>query len=240
MPTTRPFFVFDEVSHGNWRELYARQIARCERHATGRWLEGIRAMQIGPERIPDFERIHHQLQARNSWSLLSTEVQFSSSDDWFDHLERRIFLITEYIRDQDHLDYTPLPDIWHDAFGHLPFLWHQDYVDVLQRFGQVYAHTPVELRRRLGNLWWYTIEFGLIREQGEVKALGTGLMSSPGELENAFAGNVIQAPFVLEEVEATATSHHTYHPKLFVLEDFRQVGEALELWASRNAVTEAP
>lgn len=230
----RPFFSFDQFSHETWSLLYARQRANCEVHGTRLWLDGVEAMGISGDRIPDFERISNWLKPRVGWELLSTEIQFSSSEDWFDHLERRIFLITEYIRGRDALDYTPLPDIWHDAFGHLPFLADQQYVNLLQRFGEVFNRAPVEVRRSLGNLWWYAIEFGLMREGGEVKALGTGLMSSPGELKNAFTDNCEHVPFTLEEVMQTATSHHTFHKRLFILESLDHLEDILGQWVKRH------
>ncbi len=235
MSTDRPFFAFDDDSHAIWRTLYARQFDNCQRHGTTFWKEGVEALGIHGRHIPDFAQVNERVMARTgNWRLLSTEVQFSTSEDWFDHLERRIFLITEYIRGWDTLDYTPLPDIWHDGFGHLPFLAHREYVDTLERFGQVYNRTPVEARRPLGNLWWYSIEFGLMREGDEVKALGTGLMSSPGELANAFNGGAAHAPFDPAVIERTPTSHDNFHKTLFVLDNFGQLRHALEAWAAAH------
>src|SRR5690606_2389417 len=142
------------------------------------------------------------------WELVSTDVQYSDGQTWFEHLVRKEFLITEYIRDQSSLDYTPLPDIYHDAFVHLPLMAHRHYADLVYRYAQLMLACRKEDRKPLGSIWWYTIEFGIIKEDDELKAFGAGLMSSYEELEVAFSDRVERLPFDPATIGPVAPSPH--------------------------------
>ncbi|MDZ4770557.1 MAG: amino acid hydroxylase [Chloroflexota bacterium] len=230
----RPFKQFDAADSVIWSTLYTRQWANAERHAVRLWLDGVRALDLKSDRIPDFAILSDRIHDLTGWRLVSTEVQYSSGQDWFEALARKEFLITEYIRDADVLDYTPLPDIFHDVFGHLPFLADQRYADYLHRFAQTAIQYTTDERKSLGSLWWYTVEFGLLRERGELKALGAGLLSSVAELQRAYSDAVTRRPYTLSAFESLAPSPHNFHETLFVLESFEQVEDALIEWADAH------
>ncbi len=231
----RPFFTFSDQAHETWRLLYDRQAKLAHQHACQMWVDGVEIIGLAGDRIPDFEAMSKLFQERVGWELVSTDVQFSDGQDWFEHLADRKFLITEYIRDVVDLDYTPLPDIWHDAFGHLPFLAHQRYADYLQRFAKHALKFTKEQRKSLGSMWWYTIEFGFIREGDGLKALGAGLMSSHGEMKKALSEETEKVPYSLEAFEAISPSPHEMHKKLFILDHFEQVEQAVEDWVAKYA-----
>jgi phenylalanine-4-hydroxylase len=139
----RPFKQFTPDEDRVWAMLYARQWPEVQRHASRLWLDGLDRLEFAPDRIPDFDALNRRLQALVDWSLVSTDVIFSDGQTWFEHLARREFLITEYIRDPKDLDYTPLPDIWHDAFGHLPLMTDRRYADYIQNFAHhALPYTP--------------------------------------------------------------------------------------------------
>jgi phenylalanine-4-hydroxylase len=232
----RPFHIFSEEESDIWRELYTRQWTHAQHHATRWWLEGVDALALTPDRIPDFAALSQRIHDLTGWRLVSTDVQYSSGQDWFEALARREFLITEYIRDRTTLDYTPLPDIFHDAFGHLPYLAHQRYADYLERFAHLAIQYTPEQRRSLGSLWWYTIEFGLLREGDELKALGAGLLSSVAELQRAYSDAVTRAPYTLQAFEALAPSPHHFHNTLFILDSWEQVERSIADWAAVHPV----
>lgn len=234
----RPFHVFNTHDDETWRLLYERQIPLAEQYASLEWLNGLTALGLKSSRVPDFTALNETFKELVDWELVSTDVVYSDGQDWFEHLNRRQFLITEYIRERKDLEYTPLPDIWHDAFGHLPFLTNQRYADYLQKFGKYAIRYTPEERKSLGSLWWYTIEFGFMMENGEMKAFGAGLLSSPGELQRALSDEVEKVPFDITAFENLAPSPHVMHNKLFILESFQQVEEALELWVTRKEQNE--
>lgn len=219
----RPFYVFDDYQNGTWTILFERAMPRVRRRASRLYLEGQRNLGLTPEHIPNFEQMNEWFKENVGWELVSTDVQYSDGQTWFEHLVRREFLITEYIRERDSLDYTPLPDIFHDAFGHLPWMSHRWYADLVLDFARVMLAADPEDRPGLGSIWWYTIEFGLIREDGEVKAFGAGLMSSYEEIEVAFSDRVERLPFDPQTIAPVKPSPHELHKKLWILDSVEQL-----------------
>lgn len=234
MSEKRPFYKFNDHEHGTWKLLYERQIERVQNHACQMWLDGLDTLNLSADHIPDFEAMNQQFQELVGWELVSTDVQFSDGQDWFEHLARRQFLITEYIREREDLDYTPLPDIWHDAFGHLPFMLNQRYADYVQKFAQYALQFSKEDRKSLGSLWWYTIEFGFMMENSEMKAFGAGLMSSPGEMDHAYSDAVAKVPYSLEAFETLDPSPRAMHDKLFILDSIEQLEQSVVDWVDSH------
>lgn len=234
MAVRRPFKVFSPEEDVIWEMLYEKQLANVRKHASRLWLDGLDALNFHSDRVPNFIELSAKLRQLVNWELTSTEVIFSDGQDWFEHLAQRQFLVTEYIRSADVMDYTPLPDIWHDAFGHLPLMTNQRYADYVERFAHHALKYDKEERKSLGSLWWYTIEFGFIMEDGEMKALGAGLMSSPGELDHALSDEVEKIPYSLEAFENISPSPHAMHKTLFVLENFEQLEQSVEDWVAAH------
>jgi phenylalanine-4-hydroxylase len=229
----RPFKHFSPEEDRIWRLLWERQWPQVEQYASKLWLDGVKLLNLTADRIPDFAEMSEQLQDLTGWELVSTDVIFSDGQSWFEHLAERKFLITEYIREEKDLEYTPLPDIWHDAFGHLPFMADERYADYIERFAHhALKFTPQE-RKSLGSMWWYTIEFGFMMEQGQLKAFGTGLMSSPGELIHALSPDVEKIPYSLHEFEKIDPSPHQMHKKLFILDSMEQLEQSVEEWVTK-------
>ena len=229
-----PFHRFTDDDSITWKMLYERQLPQTKVLGTKLFAEGVEKIGLTPAHIPDFDALNKWFKANVGWELVSTPVQYSSGQDWFEALARKEFLITEYIRVRSDLEYTPLPDIWHDAFGHLPFMAHRWYADYIHRFAlHAVKYTPEE-RKSLGSLWWYTVEFGLIYENGDLKALGAGLMSSYAELKRAFSHEVHLVPYTLEAFENISPSPHVYHDTLFVLDSYDQLLHSVEEWVAAH------
>lgn len=235
MQQRRPFHQFTDDDNLTWRMLFERQYPQVQKHATRMYLEGFEKIGLTAARIPDFAQLSERFKQLVGWELVSTDIQYSSGQDWFEHLARRQFLITEYIRDRKDLEYTPLPDIWHDTFGHLPFMANQWYADYLQKFAQYAIQYTPEERKSLGSLWWYTIEFGLLWEDGELKALGAGLMSSYAELKRVYDGEVKLVPYSLEAFENLPPSPHEFHNQLFILDSWEQLEQTASDWVAAHS-----
>jgi len=224
----RPFFKWDEGQNEVWNILYSRQWPRIKERTCQWYQEGHEILGLEADRIPAGERLDRIFQERIGWELVSTDVQYSDGQSWFEHLSEKKFLITEYIRDKDSLEYTPLPDIFHDAFGHLPMHINQRYADLTQSYAHLMLECPPDARNGLGSIWWYTIEFGFIKEDGEIKAFGTGLMSSFDEFDLAFSNQMERRPFNPVDIAQHAPSPHEMHKILWVMEDFEQLEEFVE------------
>lgn len=236
MDAIRPFKHFSPAEDRIWNLLWSRQIENCRNRASKLWLDGLDKLGMTPDRVPDFNAMNERLKELVGWELVSTDVIFSDGQTWFEHLARRQFLITEYIREEKDLLYTPLPDIWHDTFGHLPFMADPRYADYIEHFAHVALRYNKEERTSLGSLWWYTIEFGFMMEQGQMKAFGAGLMSSPGEMEHAYSDDVVKTPFSIEAFERISPSPHAMHKTLFILDNMEQLESSAEMWANRHTL----
>lgn len=223
MLTKRPFKVWTDEEQAVWRILFERQYPRIADRAVNLYNEGHAIMGLTGDHLPDFEKLDQVYQDRVGWELVSTPVQYSDGQSWFEHLVKKQFLVTEYIRDRDSLDYTPLPDIFHDAFGHLPHMTNQRYADLVLDYSKLMLACPKEARAPLGSIWWYTIEFGLMYEDGKLKAFGTGLMSSYEEFDVAFSDRMERRPFDPADIGPVKPSPHEIHKVLWILDDMEQL-----------------
>ena len=163
------------------RNLSGRRRPQIESFACREYLEGYAIIGLENDKLPNLAAVSARLKPRTGWS--ATPVSgFLPSDAFFEMLAARMFPTTIRIRSRDSLEYTPEPDIFHDVFGHVPMHAHRVFADFLQHYGDVCAKIKdKETLERLGRLFWYTVEFGLIREGAHIKMYGSGIISSHGE-----------------------------------------------------------
>ncbi|HSK73184.1 MAG TPA: hypothetical protein VK892_15910, partial [Pyrinomonadaceae bacterium] len=140
-------------------------------------------------------------------------------------LSWRMMLSTQYIRHHSRPEYTPEPDIVHESIGHIPMFTNTDFADFSQFIGFGARVATDEQIEQLGRLYWFTVEFGLIEEKGEIKAFGAGLLSSYGELEHAFGDEVERRPFDLEQVINTPYDYSDMQPILYVIPSYSELKE---------------
>ncbi|RMD76139.1 MAG: amino acid hydroxylase, partial [Chloroflexi bacterium] len=134
------------------------------------------------------------------------------------------------------LDFTPLPDLFHEYIGHLAFFTDQRFADIAQAFGPLYFAGEERQRLEIARLWWYSIEFGLIREDGELRAFGAGLLSSIGELDHAFAPTTPRVPFDIRRVANTPGAAYSMHETYFILDDLEHVARILREYAAMEGL----
>jgi phenylalanine-4-hydroxylase len=148
---------------------------------------------------------------------------------FFACLARREFPTTIVIRPKQSIDYLPEPDIFHDIFGHVPLHADPVFADFLQTYGRAALEATDEKDvERLARLFWFTVEFGLIKESGRIKVYGSGLISSPGECKHSLESTEVdRRPFDLDRVCDTAFEIDHYQPILYVLESFDQLRDAI-------------
>ncbi len=213
--------------HAVWAELVSRRRPQIEAYACREYLDGYKIIGLEDDRLPNLSAISARLRPRTGWS--TTPVSgFLPSDAFFEMLDARMFPTTTWLRSRDSLEYTPEPDIFHDVFGHVPMHAHKVFADFLQHYGSVCAKIAnAEVLERLGRLFWYTVEFGLIRENGRTKIYGSGVISSHGECSNVINGGCEVRDFSLDEVLATPVRVDRIHTRLFAIESFDQIYEAM-------------
>ena len=214
--------------HGVWAALYARRMPALEQTASRVFLEGARTIGLDPSTLPLLAQLNRRLVARTGWSAVPVEG-FLPAPEFFGCLARRMFPTTVTIRPADRLDYVPEPDIFHDVFGHVPLHADPVFAAFLQRFGALAARArDDDTTERLARLFWFTVEFGLIREAGEVKVYGSGLISSHADAANALGPTCDRRPFDLDRVLDQPFRIDDLQPILFVIDGFGQLFEAVE------------
>jgi phenylalanine-4-hydroxylase len=221
------YSAYTAEQHGVWAELVARVLPVLERHAAQAYLDGFEIIGLRKDSLPNLQSISARLAPRTGWS--STPVSgFLPAPAFFEMLGARCFPTTTWLRSADSLEYTPEPDIFHDVFGHVPMHAHPVFADFLERYGRVCASiSDAAVLEKLGRLFWYTVEFGVIRQQGEIKVYGSGLISSHRECSNVMEGNCAIREFSLDEVLTTAVKVDELHTSLFAVSSFDQIYEAM-------------
>jgi len=213
--------------HAVWSELVLRRLPQVAEYACREYLEGFEIIGLSPTRLPNFRLITERLKPRTGWSTTAVSG-FLPADAFFEMLEARMFPTTTWLRSRDSLDYIPEPDIFHDVFGHVPMHSHPIFADFLQHYGSVCANVDDKLvLERLGRLFWYTVEFGLIRSGGEIKVYGSGVISSHGECTNVIKGGCEVREFNLDSVLETPVKVDELQKVLFAIESFEQIYEAM-------------
>ena len=210
---------FTREQHDIWRQLYERQAPAVSQHACRAYLAGAKILGLPPDRIPSVQWLNDRITPRTGWKTVRTTVRYSDAVQWYQHFGRKEFLITDYVRSADELEFTPEPDLFHDVFGHLPYFTLADYVEIQEMFAPAFHRAKTdEQRESVKRLAWFSTEFGVIREDGELKMFGTGLISSSGEMEHVLAGNTPLLPFKTETIVGFEKAIWSYNEQLFVFE----------------------
>ena len=214
--------------HAVWAELVRRRRPQINEHACREYLEGYEIIGLRDDRLPNLCAITDRIRPRTGWS--ATPVSgFLPGEAFFEMLAARMFPTTTWLRGRDSLEYIPEPDIFHDVFGHVPMHAHRVFADFLQHYGAICARVKdADILERLGRLFWYTVEFGLIRQDGKIKVYGSGVISSHKECTNVIESGCEVRNFDLDEVLATPVKVDELQKKLFAIESFDQIYEAVQ------------
>lgn len=176
---------FSDAQHAIWADLYAgiRQPYLME-HICQEYKDGLALLDLDPHRIPTVAHLNEQITPRTGWRIERTVVRYTLADDWYKKFAQRIFLITDYLRSRDQIEFTPEPDMFHDIFGHLPYLTMEFYARIEDKFAPAYLKATQEEKEVIKRLAWYSTEFGLVMEDNRFKVFGAGIISGRAELAN--------------------------------------------------------
>lgn len=177
--------VFSEEQHGIWADLFAgiHQSYLLE-HICQEYKNGLGLLKLDPQRIPTVVHLNEHVTPQTGWRIERTVIRYTVADDWYKKFAQRIFLITDYLRTREQMLFTPEPDMFHDIFGHLPFLTQKFYARIEDKFAPAYVKATQEEREVIKRLAWYTTEFGLVMEDNRIKVFGAGIISGRSELTN--------------------------------------------------------
>ncbi|MCB9029917.1 MAG: phenylalanine 4-monooxygenase [Deltaproteobacteria bacterium] len=212
---------YTNVQHETWKMLYERQIEILEPRICVEYLDGLKLLDISPDKIPDFNEVNERLRAATGWEVVATKGLIKSKA-FFDMLRNKKFPSGTFIRAREELDYLEEPDIFHDVFGHIPLLTNPSYAAYMYEYGKG-GERALEFKttKHLARLNWWTIEFGLIARDGKAKIYGAGLASSFGEakycLDDPSAHHI---HFDLERCMRTKVYISDYQASYFVIDSF--------------------
>ena len=208
--------------HATWDLLFARQQAQLGDRAARPYLAGLEILRAEGSGIPDFARLSEHLGAATGWQVVCVPGLVPEAV-FFEHLANRRFVAGRFIRRPDQLDYLEEPDIFHDVFGHVPLLADPVFAAFLQAYGERACAQPA-LVGRMARLYWHTIEFGLVREDGRVKLYGAGIVSSHGESDHAMrSARPHRIAFDLPRVLRTDYITSDLQPAYVVLDSFSEL-----------------
>ena len=214
---------YTDADHDTYRRLYERQRALLPGLASQAFIDALPSLGAS-DRIPRFEDVNERLYKATGWELVGVpglipEVPF------FTLLANRKFPVTDWIRKPEEFEYIVEPDIFHDLFGHVPLLFNPVFADYVQRYGQGGLKAQgLGSCEMLSRLYWYTIEFGLIRQANGLRAYGAGILSSSGELPYAVQSPEPQRlPLQLQRTMRTRYKIDTYQQTYFVIDSFEQL-----------------
>jgi phenylalanine-4-hydroxylase len=212
--------------HRVWSELVKRRMPQLREHACEEYLSGFEQIGLRQDKIPNLAEVNALLAPRTGWNATAVNG-YLPAEAFFEMIAARKFPTTTWLRGPESMEYTPEPDIFHDVFGHVPMHAHPVFADFLQSYGQLCS----ELRRkedieRMGRLFWFTVEFGVIRQNGVIKLYGSGLISSHGESSYVIRGGPEIRSFNLDEVMAHKFCISEMQKVLYAVESFDQIYEA--------------
>lgn len=184
--TTNQEISFSDEQHKIWADLFVgvHQPYLLE-HLCQEWKDGLTLLELDPLHIPTVAHLNEHITPRTGWHIERTIVRYTLADDWYKKFSQRIFLITDYLRTRDQMEFTPEPDMFHDIFGHLPYLTMEFYARIEDKFAPAYLKASQEEREVIKRLAWYSTEFGLVIENNRFKVFGAGIISGRAEFANA-------------------------------------------------------
>ncbi|MGL4711728.1 MAG: phenylalanine 4-monooxygenase [Shewanella sp.] len=220
------FIDYPQAEHEIWRELYARQTVNLPGRACKAYLQGLDALAMPTDRIPQLAEIDAVLQATTGWETAAVPALISFGR-FFELLANKAFPVATFIRRKEEFDYLQEPDIFHEIFGHCPLLTNPSFANFSHMYGQLGLHASKEERVFLARLYWFTVEFGLLQpKNGPLCIYGGGILSSPGETLYAMESAVPERqPFDLLNVLRTPYRIDIMQPIYYVIESIDMLDE---------------
>ena len=227
--TEQDWSAYSAEEHAIWRTLFHRQQEILRERACPEFLEGLAGLGVAADGIPDFRRLNTLLEAATGWRIVAVPG-LVPDDVFFGHLANRRFPSTCFIRRAEQLDYLQEPDIFHDIYGHVPMLMNPIFADYMQAYGKGGLKAlGLDSLHRLARLYWYTVEFGLVRSPAGIRIYGSGIVSSKGEsiycLESPVPNRI---GFDLLRIMRTEYRIDDFQASYFVIDDFAQLFAATQ------------
>ncbi len=215
---------YTAAEHGVWKTLFERQSKLLPGRACDEFVEGMRNLPIGADEIPDFRRLSDVLMKKTGWQVVAVPG-LVPDEVFFEHLAHRRFPAGHFIRKPHELDYLEEPDVFHDVFGHVPMLMNPAIADYIQAYGEGGLRAQkLGVLDKLARVYWYTVEFGLLKQPDGLRIYGAGIASSFTEtafsLDDASPNRI---GFNLERVMRTNYRIDDFQESYFVIDNLEQL-----------------
>ncbi|WP_404336543.1 phenylalanine 4-monooxygenase [Sphingomonas sp. MMS12-HWE2-04] len=210
--------------HATWDTLFERQAKLLPGRASHAYLKGLDALRLSESGIPNFEELSDRLMKLTGWQVVAVPG-LVPDDVFFDHMANRRFVAGNFIRRPDQLDYIQEPDVFHDVFGHVPMLADPVFADYLEAYGRGGVRAmELGALKQLGRLYWYTVEFGLVEEAGDLRIYGAGIVSSSAESRFALeSDSPNRIRFDMKRVMRTDYRIDDFQQNYFVIPSFDEL-----------------
>jgi len=220
---TQDYSRYLEADQDRWRRLYARQMRLVPGRACSEFLRVVDTLGYAAG-IPRFDEVNERLRSATSWEVVAVPGLLPEHV-FFTHLAQRRFPVTVWLREEHEFDYIVEPDVFHDFFGHVPLLFDPVFADYMQAYGRGGQKAEgLHALEYLARLYWYTVEFGLVRSGESLRIYGAGILSSPSEVSYALASpEPNRIGFDLKRVMRTRYKIDTFQQTYFVIDDFGQL-----------------
>ncbi|MEL6560351.1 MAG: phenylalanine 4-monooxygenase [Bacteroidota bacterium] len=213
-----------------WKILYDRQIENLPSAATAAYLEGLKEIKFSPNQIPEFLATNKILKALTGWEL-AVVPGIVPDYTFFELMSNKKFPATTWLRKMEELDYLEEPDMFHDVFAHVPLLTNQAFVNFLEELsiiglnycGDEYA---IDI---LSRVYWFTVEFGLIRENDQLRIYGAGILSSAGETNYSLSNEPKHHEFDVQHIANTPYRKDVFQTEYFIIESYEQLYNSIPL-----------
>ncbi|RDK08062.1 phenylalanine 4-monooxygenase [Cupriavidus lacunae] len=223
----QPVQSYTSTDHAIWRKLYERQAAMLQGRVSDEFLQGLGTLGMEKDRVPDFDQLNETLMRATGWQVVAVPG-LVPDQVFFEHLANRRFPASWWMRKPEQLDYLQEPDCFHDVFGHVPLLINPVFADYMEAYGKGGLKAAgLGALEMLSRLYWYTVEFGLIRTPQGLRIYGAGILSSQGEsiysLDSASPNRI---GFDVRRIMRTRYRIDTFQKTYFVIDSFEQLFDA--------------
>ncbi len=224
---------YTNEEHETWALLYEKQKELLPERACPEFLEGLSILNLDQKKIPRLADVSSNLFKATKWRLERVEGLVPERE-FFNYLANRIFPSTDFIRKREEFNYTPAPDMFHDLFGHTPMITNPHFADFFQYMGKIGSVADETLLKEVQRIYWFTVEFGLIRADGKKRIYGSGILSSPAEVVYCLTDDVVVHPYNMDVIRKKEFDIWHMQGDLFVIDSFKQLKETCYAYGRQN------
>jgi phenylalanine-4-hydroxylase len=224
-PDAKGYIQYTDEENEIWHDLISRQIPMLPKRACSQWIKAMEVMEFPMDRVPQLPEINKVLADYTGWTVVPVPALIPFTE-FFSLLANRQFPVATFIRTREEFDYLKEPDVFHEVFGHTPVLTDHRFAAFIEAYGKAGLAADPKDHAMLARLFWYTVEFGLVDNGEGIRAYGSGIMSSPGELVYSIESGIpLRKP--LDPVDALRTPYRIdiYQTVYFVLDTFDHLFE---------------